>query len=64
MCLYSNIKAKAKAQKIPIYKIEEELGIASGSICKWGENRPSVDKVLAVAKILGTTVEELLKNGS
>ena len=64
MCLYDNVKELAKKQKIPIYKIEEELGIASGSMCKWNEISPSADKVLGVAKMLGTTVEELFKNGS
>ena len=63
MRLYNNIKTIAKQQKIPIYKIEEEIGIASGSMCKWNEISPSVDKVLGVAKMLGTTVEELFRNG-
>lgn len=61
MSLYNNIKKLAQLQKIPVYKIEEELGISSGSICKWNEISPSAEKVLGVAKILGTTVEELMK---
>lgn len=57
--LYQKIKAIAKNKKIPIYKIEEELKIAKGSICKWGDVSPSYDKVVGVAKILNISVEEL-----
>ena len=59
--LYQKIKALAKEKKIPICKIEEQLEIAQGSICKWGTISPSYDKVVGVAKILGVSVEELLK---
>lgn len=61
--LYETIKAIAKENKIPIYKIEEELGFAQGSICKWNEIKPSYDKVLRVAQILGVSVEELVGKG-
>lgn len=59
--LYQKIKEIAKEKKIPIYKIEEQLEIAQGSICKWGSISPSYDKVVGVAKILGISVEELTK---
>lgn len=59
--LYENIKAIAKEKKIPIYKIEEELEISQGSICKWNEIKPSYDKVLRVAQILDVSVEELVR---
>lgn len=58
--LYEIIKAIAKEKKIPIYKIEEELGIAQGSLCKWNEIKPSYDKVVNVAAILDVSVEELV----
>lgn len=58
--LYEKIKAIAKEKKIPIYKIEEELGFAQGSICKWNEIKPSYDKVVNVAAILDVSVEELV----
>ena len=54
--LYEKIKAIAREKKIPIYKIEEELGISQGSICKWNEIKPSYDKVLRVAQILDVSV--------
>ena len=59
--LYENIKSISKSKGIPIYKIEEELCLARGSICKWTTVNPGVDKVAKVAKYLGVTVETLLK---
>ena len=57
--LYDRVKKIAKSQNIPIYKMEEDLNFASGSVCKWNEIKPSYDKVVAVAKYLNTTVEQL-----
>ncbi len=59
--LYANIKQISKQKGIPIYKIEQELDIARGSICKWDSVSPAVEKVAGVAKVLGTTVEDLLE---
>jgi hypothetical protein len=60
--IYSNIKAIADSKKISIRKIEMDTGIVLGSIYHWDEVKPSVDKVAKVAKYLGTTVEELIKD--
>lgn len=62
--LYEKIKALAKENKISISELEKRMGIAQGSICKWGSGddgiKPSYDKMISCAKILGTTVEELV----
>lgn len=57
--LYSKIKKIAKAMKIPIYKIEEDCGLAQGSICRWNEIKPAFDKVVKVANYLGVSIAEL-----
>ena len=57
--LYTKIKAIAKEKKIPVCKIEKDCGLIQGSIGHWDEIKPSYDKVLAVAKYLDITVEEL-----
>ncbi len=57
--LYTKIKAIAKEKKIPVCKIEKDCGLIQGSIGHWDEVKPSYDKVLAVAKYLDITVEEL-----
>lgn len=59
--LYQNIKSIADSKKISIRKIEIDTGIVLGSIYHWDEIKPSVDKVAKVAKHLGVTVEELIK---
>ena len=59
--LYNNIKSISKSKGIPIYKIEEDLVLARGSISKWTTVNPGIDKVAKVAKYLGVTVEELIK---
>ena len=42
-------------------ELEQEAGLSSGSICKWGNSvSPTVRSVKAVADILGVTVDDLL----
>lgn len=60
--LYNNIKNIAKAKGVAICKMEKDLAIADGSICKWNTNTPGVDKVAKVAKYLETTIDELMKD--
>ena len=57
--LKENVKKYAAEKGIPVYKLEEEMGIAKGSISKWNEIKPSADKVVSVSKILGISVEKL-----
>jgi transcriptional regulator with XRE-family HTH domain len=59
--IYKNIKEAAEKQKISINSLEDRISVSHGSICKWDRNRPSVDKVLAVAEILGVSIYDLMK---
>lgn len=59
--IYDKIKKIADEKGISIRKIESETGITLGSIYHWNEIKPSVDKVLKVAKYLNITVEKLLE---
>lgn len=58
--IYQNIKKIADKKGISIRKIEQDTGITPSSIYHWNENKPSVDKVVKVAKYLGVSVEALL----
>ena len=60
--LYDNIKKTAKDKGIAICKMEKDLKISDGSICKWNTNTPGIDKVAKVAKYLETTIDELMKD--
>lgn len=58
--IVNNIKRKCKELGISINQLAEELGLSAGTIYRWDDNKPSVDKVALVAKRLGVTVEDLL----
>lgn len=55
------IKELCKEKKISLAELERRADLAPKTIFAWGETMPSVDKVYRVAKVLGTTVEEILK---
>lgn len=58
------IKDKLKEKGIPVKILAEKLGFASpNAIYKWikGETLPTLDNLVIVAAILGTTMDELVK---
>ena len=57
--LLQNIKALCKAQGISLAELEIKAGLPPKSIYRWDSVLPSYDKVVKVAKALGTTVEAL-----
>jgi transcriptional regulator with XRE-family HTH domain len=59
--MLKNILDKCQEKKITIAELERQAGLKQRTIYKWDESKPSVDKVLAVANVLGVTVEELSK---
>lgn len=59
--LYEKVKRIAKEKKVALTKIERAAGMSSNSLHKWKSSTPSVDKVAAVAKVLGVTIDELMK---
>lgn len=58
--LGTKIKEIANKKHIPLYVLEKEANIASGSISKWDDITPSFDKVCRVAKILKVKVDKLI----
>lgn len=59
--IYDRIKELCKRQGIPVYKLEAELGMSSGSISKWNTSDPAARSLFLVAKRLNTSVEDLLQ---
>ncbi len=59
--MLENIKTICKAKGISIRQLEQEAGIASNTIARWDENKPSYDKVKKVAIVLGVTMDELTR---
>ena len=60
--VYENIKTKAAEQGMTIERVSKLSGIGRKSMVEWNRHSPSADSLHAVAKVLGTTVEELLKD--
>ena len=58
--LYDNVKKICEEKWISVGKIEKDLQLSNGSICKWNENEPGIRKVQKVADYLGVSIEELL----
>lgn len=59
--IYDNVKRICDEKGISVGKLEKELDLSNGSVCKWNENEPGIRKVQKVADYLGVTIEELLK---
>lgn len=59
--LYSNVKRICDKKGISVGKLEKELGLSNGSICKWNESEPGIRKVQKVAEYLNVSIEELLE---
>lgn len=55
------IRELSKVKGITLAELERQVGISNKGIFRWDEQEPSVYKVYKVAKILDTTVEELLE---
>lgn len=58
--MYEKIKEICKKKKVTISKLEEDLNFSQGSVCKWGNVSPSVDKVKKVADYLKIDINKLL----
>ena len=61
--MVESIRKLCKREGITLSALERRAGLPENSIYKWDVNRPSVDKVLAVAKILKSSVETIAKGG-
>lgn len=60
--LAEKIKRVCRERKIPISRMERDLGFPRGSVYKWDKNDPSFQKVKRAADYLHVTVDELTKD--
>ena len=58
---FDKVKSLAAEKGMSYNKLEMEAGLTRNSVYKWASSTPSVDKVAAVAKVLGVTIDELMK---
>lgn len=59
--LFDNVRHLCREKGISITKLEDDLGFARSSVCKWNKNEPGIRKVQKVAEYLEVSIEELLK---
>lgn len=59
--MFDRIKALCKERGISISELEERTGLGKNTVYRWGTIMPSADKLSRVAKALGVTTEELLR---
>ena len=63
--IYENVKRLAEKQNISIREVERRAGLENGAISKWvGTVSPRLENAMAVAKVLGVDVKDLVKEAT
>lgn len=58
--MLDNIRRLCKDRHIPMVTLEKEAGLGMNTLIKWDRSSPSVDRVAAVADVLGVSIDELM----
>lgn len=61
VAIYDKVREACAEKKISVSFLEEKLGFSRGSIYKWDNNIPSVQKVKAVSDELEKSIEYFLE---
>jgi transcriptional regulator with XRE-family HTH domain len=59
--IFEKISKLASEKGILISSLEKTLGFGNGTIKKWGESSPSVNKLKKVADYFGVSIEYFLE---
>lgn len=59
MALFDNVKKFAKLRGMNLQEVAIKSGLSKNTLYKWRDYKPSDPYILAVAKTLGVTYEEL-----
>lgn len=59
--IFEKVKQAALEKGMSIAQIEKEAGIGNGTIRRWDESNPRIDKLQAVSKILNKPIEFFLE---
>lgn len=54
------IKELCAEEGLTIAELERQAGLVRSTVARWDETMPAADKLARVARVLHTTVEELL----
>jgi transcriptional regulator with XRE-family HTH domain len=58
--MYQKIKDLCKKNNISVYHLEKELGLSTGSVCKWKKSIPRADTLSKVANYFGVSINYFL----
>lgn len=58
--IFNRVKQLAKENNISLKDINEKAGLGTGSIYSWKSSTPSIDSLIKVAKVLKTSLDDLL----
>jgi transcriptional regulator with XRE-family HTH domain len=61
MNIYKKVKDACSESDISVMELERQLGFSRGSILKWDDNIPSVERVKKVADRLNKPIEYFLE---
>lgn len=60
MTIYDRIETLRKSEKISQGKLEKELGFSNGSISKWKNSTPTLERLQKIAEYFNVTVDYLM----
>ena len=60
MTIYERIKSLRKSKGLSQWKLEKQLGFSNGSISKWKNSTPKVERLQKLADFFGVSVEYLM----
>ena len=60
--ILEKIEKICRERKMPISKLEEAAGLGNATVRAWGKSFPRVDKLKAVADVLGVSIDYLLRD--
>lgn len=58
--LIQRLKSTATERGVTFNRIERECGLGNGTIKRWGEQSPRLDKLVMVARFLGVSLDYLV----
>lgn len=61
LTIYDNIEEICHEKRIPLTRLEQDVGLARSNIFKWKANDPGSKRLKAVAEYLGVTTDRLLE---
>lgn len=60
--MYQKIKELCERKNISVYHLEKQLGLSTGSVCKWEKSVPRADTLSRVANYFGVSIDYLLES--